>query len=143
MQPSDNRPQDASAAQGVPPTVYAMLVFDGEETGVYAADAETAMSFQYRVKRVYVLDGSFTDADLRAFCLEIQTGHVPPINNAFVWYVSVSDTDWPEMSHYITDGWGMITEDEHIAIVRAICFATSGRHDIANSIMGDLCRKLP
>ena len=141
MQPSDNRPQDASAAQGVPPKVYAMLVLEGEETEVYVADAETAMSLQYHVKRVYVLDGRFTDADLRAWCLEMQTGHVIPIN-AHIMTVLMSDDDWPEMSRYITDGWAMITEDDYSALARAIYAAKNGRHAIANSIM-DRCRMLP
>ena len=82
MQPPDNGPQDASTSQAVPPKVYAMLVLEDEETEVYVEDAQTV--YETAVTRVYLLEGRFTDADLRAWCLEMQTGHVIPINNATI-----------------------------------------------------------
>ena len=109
MQPSDNRPQDASAAQDVPPKVYAMLVLEDEETEAYVADAQTVYVAETVLTKVYLLEGRFTDADLRAWCLGMQTRHVIPINNAHIMTVSLSDDDWPEMSDYISDGWAMIT----------------------------------
>ena len=142
MPPATGAKAKSAASQAVQPRVFAMLVLEGEETEVYVADAETVMSLQYHVKRVYVLDGRFTDADLRAWCLEMQTGHVIPFNNAHVMTVSLSDDDWPEMSDYISDGWAMITQDEYSAMVRAISAAKHGRHAIANGIMGR-CRMLP
>ena len=59
MQPSDNRPQDASAAQGVPPKVYAMLVLEDEDTEAYVADAQTVYVAETVLTKVYLLEGRF------------------------------------------------------------------------------------
>ena len=142
MQPSDNRPQDASAAQGVPPKDYAMLVLEDEDTEAYVADAQTVYVTETVLTKVYLLEGRFTDADLRAWCLGMQTRHVIPFQNAHIMTAWVSDDDWPDMSDYITHGWAMITRDEHAAIAVAVWAAMHGDHSEANRIMGR-CRRLP
>ena len=131
----------SAASQAEQPRVFAMVVLEGEATGVDVADAETAMSFQYRVKRVYVLDVSFTDADLRACALNIQRGYFPAIN-AFIFTIVLSEDDWPEMSFYITEGWAMILEDEYSTVVNGIRAAINGRRAFAKRIMAN-CRMLP
>ena len=108
MQPSDNRPQDASAAQGVPPKDYAMLVLEDEDTEAYVADAQTVYVAETVLTKVHLLEGRFTDAEFRAWCLEMQTRHVIPFQNAHIMTAWVSDDDWPDMSDYITHGWAMI-----------------------------------
>ena len=129
----------SAASQAVQPRVFAMLVLEGEEAEVHVVDAETVMS--RHVKRVFLLDGCFTDADLRACALDIQRGYFPAIN-AFIFTIVLSEDDWPNMSSYITEGWAMIHENEHSAISSAIHAAVNGWHAMANSIMAH-CRMLP
>ena len=56
--------------------------------------------------------------------------------------VFLSEDDWPEMCHYITEGWAMILEDEYSTVVNAICAAINGRRAFAKRIMAN-CRMLP
>ena len=141
MPPATGAKAKSAASQAVQPRVFAMLVLEGEETKVHVEDAETVKSHQYHVKRVFLLDGHFTDADLRAWALDIQTGRCTSIN-AHIKCALFSEDHWPEMSRYITEGWAMILENEHSAIVSAIQAAVNGWHAMANSIMAN-CRMLP
>ena len=137
--PATETKAKSAASQAVQPRVFAMLVLEGEETEVHVVDAETVMS--RHVKRVFLLDGHFTDADLRAWALDIQTGRCTSIN-AHINCALFSEDHWPEMSRYITEGWAMILKDEYSTIVTAIFAAINGETAIANSIMAN-CRMLP
>ena len=99
MQPSDNRPQDASAAQGVPPKDYAMLVLEDEDTEAYVADAQTVYVAETVLTKVYLVEGRFTDAEFRAWCLEMQTRHVIPFQNAHIMTAWVSGVTTSEVNH--------------------------------------------
>ena len=137
--PATEAKAKSAASQAVQPRVFAMLVLEGEEAEVHVVDAETVMS--RHVKRVFLLDGCFTDADLRACALDIQRGYFPAIN-AFIFTIALLEDDWPEMSFYITEGWAMILEDEYSTVVNAIRAAINGRRAFAKRIRAN-CRMLP
>ena len=139
MQASDNRVQDGQAAQDVPPKVYAMLALQDEEEEAYVEDAQTVYLTVNVLTRVYLLAGHFTDADLRAWCLGMQSGHVTPIKAKFKIF-ELSDDAWQGMSEYITHGWAMITQAGYAEIALAVAAARSGYHAQAYSIM-DLHRQ--
>ena len=75
MPPVTGAKAKSAASQAEQPRVFAMVVFEGVETGVHVADAETATSFQYHMKKVFFLNGFFTDADFHAWALKMQAGH--------------------------------------------------------------------
>ena len=75
MPPATGAKAKSAASQAEQPRVFAMVVFEGEETGVHVADAETATALQYHVKKVFFLNGFFTDPDFHAWALKMQAGH--------------------------------------------------------------------
>ena len=112
--------------------VFAMLVVDK------GLDARRTL-----MKQLWLLKGSFTEAELHSWALDIlrgKTSQIPATINVVAW----SAHDWPEMSRYITAGtsWAMVTEYEYNSIMIASNAVADGNRDIANRVMAR-CRMLP
>ena len=125
----------AASAGDAPPAlveqVWAMFV---EERTVVVDGIDP--SWLLVEKRVWLLDGNFTQAELDSWAADVAKGRRTNLD-ALIHIQTVDSVAWPALNEYLGVGLGLVTRQAFNAICIALLEAGFGRPECANSIMDD------
>ena len=127
----------ASAGDEMPALVdqvWAMLV---EERTVDVAVGDGIDPSWVVEKRVCLLDGNFTQAELDQWAADFAQGRRTMYLDALIQIQTVDNVAWPALNEYLGVGHGFVTRQAFDAVMNALTEAGFGRPEGANSIMND------
>ena len=137
---NDSGAAPMASAGDAPPAVLAMFV-EEQTVAVEGIDLVNDTELVHVVvKRVWLLDGHFTQAQLESWAADIAQGRRTTID-AMVNFCIVDVAQWPALTEYVGVGLGMVTRQAFDAVMIAIGEAKAGRPERANAIMQNYRRQ--